>query len=365
MLEKITFKNVGPIESATLDLKKMKYTTRPEMVADKYLYSVFLYGRNGSGKSSLINGVHQAYALLFGEASHLVPFLPSMLHVSEPSQMSFVFSVADVRYTYMLSTQFEKATDSINFIIHEERLATDEGVIFRRGKDRLEYRGESTDLNPSLFPTLRELAMVKAVDDTDIKNAYAFFEGFAISTSEGQFCLANRQRGLLDIAVEKTVEINRSMKDLGEFPEVKLHKSPEPQSEKPSYFGMLKVNDDFIRLPLSMVSEGTVKMQTLLAMVSTLKPGSVLFADEIENRLHPLVLPRFMNLLIEKRIQLVAASHNTSILKRLRPDQVYFAAWKNGISQFKRLGVIYPNIREINNIEKMYLSLVFDEGINE
>ena len=26
-------------------------------------------------------------------------------------------------------------------------------------------------------------------------------------------------------------------------------------------------------------------------------------------------------------------------------------------------GILYPNIREINNIEKMYLSSVFDEAI--
>lgn len=47
----------------------------------------------------------------------------------------------------------------------------------------------------------------------------------------------------------------------------------------------------------------------------------------------------------------------------MRPDQIYFANWKNCSSSYSRLSRIYPNIREINNIEKMYLSSLFDEAI--
>ena len=49
----------------------------------------------------------------------------------------------------------------------------------------------------------------------------------------------------------------------------------------------------------------------------------------------------------------------------LRPDQIFFANWRNGFSNYKKLSDIYPNIREVNNIEKMYLSNVFDEDIKE
>ena len=63
-------------------------------------------------------------------------------------------------------------------------------------------------------------------------------------------------------------------------------------------------------------------------------------------------------------MQLVFSSHNTFILQMLRPDQIYFAKWEKGFSSFSRLSKIYPNIREINNIEKMYLSSVFDNAIN-
>ena len=54
----------------------------------------------------------------------------------------------------------------------------------------------------------------------------------------------------------------------------------------------------------------------------------------------------------------------TNILQYLRPDQIYFAKWNKGYSKLLRLSNIYPNIREVNNIEKMYLASVFDDAIN-
>jgi hypothetical protein len=52
-------------------------------------------------------------------------------------------------------------------------------------------------------------------------------------------------------------------------------------------------------------------------------------------------------------------------MQEFRPDQIYFSRWKNGDSYYCRLSNIYDNIREINNIEKMYLSNTFEEAINQ
>ena len=89
----------------------------------------------------------------------------------------------------------------------------------------------------------------------------------------------------------------------------------------------------------------------------------MLFIDEIEDALHPLTVLDFIKAAQKKNIQLIFSSHNTFILQHLRPDQIFFANWKNGYSTYKKLSDIYPNIREINNIEKMYLANLFDEDI--
>ena len=44
-------------------------------------------------------------------------------------------------------------------------------------------------------------------------------------------------------------------------------------------------------------------------------------------------------------------------------EEIYHQ-FKTGESTYKKLSDIYPNIRQVNNIEKMYLSNLFDEEIS-
>ena len=116
-------------------------------------------------------------------------------------------------------------------------------------------------------------------------------------------------------------------------------------------------------MPYEFISSGMQNQSVMLSMLLSLPENSVLFIDEIEDALHPLTILDFLKVAQEKHIQLIFSSHNTFILQKLRPDQIFFANWKNGYSSYKKLADIYPNIREINNIEKMYLSSLFDEEI--
>ena len=101
----------------------------------------------------------------------------------------------------------------------------------------------------------------------------------------------------------------------------------------------------------------------LLSVLLSLPEGGIMAIDEIEAGLHPLTIMDFIRVANQKKIQLIFSSHNTSVLSKLRPDNIVFAHWENGYSSYRRLSDIYPNIREVNNIEKMYLSATFDEAI--
>ena len=127
------------------------------------------------------------------------------------------------------------------------------------------------------------------------------------------------------------------------------------------YFIKFDNLDDVI--PFEFISTGMLNQSTLLSILVSLPNNSVLFVDELEQALHPSAILSFIKVVKSKKMQLVFSSHNTFILQSLRPDQVYFANWNDGLSSFYRLSKIYPNIREINNIEKMYLSSIFDEAI--
>ena len=116
-------------------------------------------------------------------------------------------------------------------------------------------------------------------------------------------------------------------------------------------------------MPYQFMSNGMYNQSVLLSVLLSLPENGVLIIDEIEDALHPITILDFIRVAQEKNIQLIFSSHNTYLLQKLRPDQIIFANWKNGYSTYKKLSDIYPNIREINNIEKMYFSNMFDEEI--
>ena len=103
----------------------------------------------------------------------------------------------------------------------------------------------------------------------------------------------------------------------------------------------------------------------MLSILLNMPQNGVLFIDELEQALHPTAIKSFINVIRSKDIQVFFSSHNTYILQLLRPDQIYFANWNEGGSNYSRLSKIYPNIREVNNIEKMYISSLFDEAIKD
>ena len=119
-----------------------------------------------------------------------------------------------------------------------------------------------------------------------------------------------------------------------------------------------------VKLPFQMISTGMRNSSILLSLILSLPHNGVIFIDELEMALHPSTIKDLIKLVQKLKIQLVFSSHNTNILEYLRPDQVYFAKRKKGFSTLMRLSEIYPNIRQVNNIEKMYLNSVFDEQID-
>ena len=157
------------------------------------------------------------------------------------------------------------------------------------------------------------------------------------------------------------------LKNYKEFPVYTIKKKVTLESANipSSAFSLVVEGVNFKgELPFEMISAGMKNQSVLLSILLSMPENGVLFVDELEQALHPSAIASFLEVVKKKRIQLVFSSHNTYILQLLRPDQVYFAKWYNGFSKYSRLSKIYPNIREINNIEKMYLSSVFDESID-
>ena len=170
------------------------------------------------------------------------------------------------------------------------------------------------------------------------------------------------ERDYRDIMVEKSAMVKNILSQYHEFP-VYNFVSRLTEEGKKEYRIELKTDHGSLTMPYQLMSSGMLHQSVLLTTLLSLDENSVLFVDEIEDALHPITILDFIKVAQQRNIQLIFSSHNTHLLQKLRPDQIIFANWKNGYSTYKKLSDIYPNIREINNIEKMYFSNMFDEDI--
>lgn len=375
MLEKIYIKNISSIGECVIDFKKNSYKYREENVVGDIVNPIALYGHNGSGKTAVLRAIQILITMLIRPVDQLRPFVVNNLLFEEYGKtknesliigtISLWFKLNDNSYMYTIETSSKQ-------LIINEVLECNKEKVFVRNSEKFKYRNKESIISESfLVPTLRKLANVE-INDMTIQDVYRYLSSFSVIelpqiNSVYGFVTSRvfEATSKFDLLVEKSSEVKEILRQYKEFPIYDIVKkgstnnlniNPELQ-----YSIVLESNDKKISLPYTMISSGMQNQSLLLSILMTVPSNSVVFIDELEQALHPSAIKSFLNVVRDKKIQLVFTSHNTYILQELRPDQIYFAKWVDGFSSYDRLSNIYPNIREINNIEKMYLSGVFDE----
>ncbi len=377
MLTKVEIKNINSIVEATIDFTKCKYQYKDNMVYNNKVVSpVAFYGTNGSGKSSFLTAISQLITLLTSEPTQIHPFIPHFrsekveevkehegkeqkvnMITEETSSIRLFFELNKDLFEYFIET-------SIQGFINNEILIKNSEELFKREKDNYYYQGKSIEVVSKMFPTLRALDIDK--NDESIHLCYDYLSNIGfIDAAKRQFQLKiAQQKSYYDIIVEKSNATKEILSKYKEFPLYDVQSSINELGEK-QIVAIINHNSGELVLPWSLVSSGMKNQSMLLSAVLSIPENGVLVVDELDDALHPITILDFISAVKEKNIQLIFSSHNTFILQSLRPDQIFFANWENGFSKYKRLSEIYPNIREINNIEKMYLSNLFEEDIKK
>ena len=124
----------------------------------------------------------------------------------------------------------------------------------------------------------------------------------------------------------------------------------------------------FASIPLQNESSGTLKMFALYPFLNeVLSKGGILFVDELNAKLHPLLVRVFVQMFLNKELnpnnaQLIFTTHDTWQLNSnlLRRDEIWFTEKQdNGVSQLYSLVDFVDNdgdkIRKDENYEKNYL----------
>lgn len=156
---------------------------------------------------------------------------------------------------------------------------------------------------------------------------------------------------IINIEVEKISAIDENDKD--NYRVFTIHKSDKRTSTA--------------RISMNEESSGTKKMFSLYqTLLDVLEKGGVFFADELDIKLHPLLMRNILLTFTDKEknpnnAQLIFTTHNTIYMDMdlLRRDEIWFVEKDNGVSNLYSLDDITnekgEKVRKDSNYEKHYL----------
>lgn len=384
MITRVKIKNINAIDVCDISFEKSRYQYLNEMIYNNTSVNpIAFYGVNGSGKSSFLKAFSQLIAMMINEPDRIRNFIANQHNVNKlfrkelvirksasninfekfydsiKSSMYIEFKLHGKNYAYYLETSLMKR-------ITVENLSIDDKMIFSRKGNNFIYANENHKIDSNMYPVIRKLANDEQIGNKGLDEAFYYLSNMAYVDDvkrHYQFKAAV-EKSYMDIIVDKSKQVKEIMSKYKEFPLFDVISRPNVKGGD-DYFANIELDNDYLELPYGMISTGMENNSALLSFVLSVPEKSTIFIDEIEDALHPLAVMDFINVVKERNIQLIFSSHNTYILQKLRPDQIFFANWKNGYSNYKKLSDIYQNIREVNNIEKMYLSSLFDEDIKK
>lgn len=380
MLEKIAIRNVNSIDYCELDLTKANYRYAEENVDGPVVNPIAIYGHNGSGKSSILSAIAHFISMMSVPPEAVSPFVVNNFlfekyHSDGRTDSSLIrgsvelfFDISGKKYDYFLETSRDN-------YVSREFLKIDGATYFENNEGQYSLNGSSYDINSKttsrIIPFLRILASSEIVDST-IQTVFNYVKSFthvnAALINRGACVTSNifNNTNAFDLMVSHSEEVKKMLKEYSDFPVYSIVKDNValPNGLVSQQYNVVLEDGDFKgKLPYQMISLGMQSQSFLLSILLSMPRQSTLFIDEADIALHPSSIKGFFNVIREKGIQVIMSMHNTNAMQSLRPDQIFFSYWSKGFSTCRRLSKIYPNIREINNIEKMYLSSTFDDEI--
>lgn len=399
MLIQFNFKNFNSFrDEATLDLSAAKMTEFSERVisvgGEKILPVAAVYGANASGKSN----VYAAFEYMTDYVVNSFKYGDEVKNFDEIRPTPFLFdkesAQADTSFEVYFTVPGDKTEKSYNYgfcvgqkgiteewLNYKAKTARKYKSIFYRDENTLDLSGipkasrenisialEKQVLIVSLGAKLR-VAKCKLVRDWFLNNEFADF-GNVITNF---FMSRLLPEGFVDDEKvrEKVVQFFASFDETIKGFEVT--RLPQQDDSKDEYFQIDALHkmigsNELAKIPLQDESAGTLKMFALYPeLQEVLNHGGVFFIDELNARLHPLLVRNFILtfLNLENNVnhaQLVFTTHDTWQLSNrlLRRDEIWFTEKdEDGLSTLYSLADFIDEdgsrIRKDESYEKNYL----------
>lgn len=399
MLIQFNFENFRSFrDEVNLDLSATKMTEFSGRVAavggEKILSVAAIYGANASGKSNIYHAFeymseYVINSFRYGDEGETfaqyrpTPFLFDSTSENAESSFEVYFTMPEDKtektYNYGFCVGKEGITEE--WLNTKAKSARKFSQVFYRSEDELDLSGlpknsrnnieislERQVLVVSLGAKLK-IAKCKGIRDWFYANKFAGF-GDAVSN----FFLSRRlPKGFVkDKDVQKkVVEYLASFDEhIQDFDIEKAQYEGDTKDEIYKINALHKKIDskEMAQIPLGEESAGTLKMFALYPeLQEVLSKGSVFFIDELNARLHPLLVRNFVLTFLNPEIninhaQLIFTTHDTWQLSNqlLRRDEIWFTEKnKEGLSSLYSLADFLDEdgvkIRKDENYEKNYL----------
>ena len=356
-----SFKNENCLDMEATSLKEHEYNIAKPENGD-YLKIAANYGANASGKTNVL----QAFS-----------YMKKKVLVSDDSRINNNLSEENI-FTFMINNEpisleveilaennkiykygFEVLNNAIiSEWLYEKRVNKFYGI-FDRTNNNIEVKDNKNKLlglanvdEKTLF--LNVFAKIDK-NNEDFNNVYNWFiDANYLDLGDPNFENALNNRISLKIIEDKKYK-EELLKFIKTFDATidSINISPNSLEELKNTNGVVKVelvhngeDGNKKALPLVLESNGTMKMFHLFDfLMDTLKNGRVLFVDDLDAKLHPLLTRYIINLFhnSEKNIgngQLIYSTHDTVNLNKetFRRDEIWFVEKdKNGVSDLYSL----------------------------
>lgn len=401
MLIQFNFKNFKSFrEEATLDLSAAKMTEFSDRVvtigSEKILPVAAIYGANASGKSNIYNAFEYMSEYVedsfkYGDEEEKfdefkpTPFLFDSTSADAESSFEVYFTLPQDKSekTYNYGFCVDKVGVTEEWLNYKAKTARKYSTIFYRGnnekeldlsgfpkssRDNIQVALEKQVLIISLGAKLK-IGKCKDIRDWFLANEFADF-GDPVTN----FFMSRRlPKGFVDDknVQQKVIEYFSSFDE--HIRDFKVDKVPMEGDSKEDAYTINSLHkkidsDEMAEIPLSLESAGTLKMFALYPeLQDVLEKGSVFFVDELNARLHPLLVRNFILTFLNPEInknhaQLVFTTHDTWQLSNqlLRRDEIWFVEKDmRGISTLYSLADFIDEdgsrIRKDESYEKNYL----------
>ncbi len=357
MLCQFTVKNYKSIrDEITFDMQAAAISEHDNKIikdidGESFLPISAIYGPNGGGKSNVLEALHtldskvlrplcatcdKAYCDYKARKIPVEPFAFSEQAKNEPTEFELFFRTEKAEYRYILHMKKDE-------VVYEslDRVKMDTGrrsALFRRDTESTELKGIfgklkiSEDLSATL-PLISYLGITYKKNEV-VKDVLNWFEDAIDFLNYGNPYQEMRT------AIAKSEDIKHLVLNMIKEMDLDIEdfRIEEKDNDRIEIFTKHTVDGYSAEITLSEESSGTRKLFGLLPFIAkSLIYGTTLVIDELDAKIHPMLLQYIIKLFTDMSInknggQLIFTSHDLSTMNNevFRRDEIWFVAKGRG-----------------------------------